>query len=151
LTYSKHPGKTPLIDFCASEQGIELEDPIPFIFADRMPVPICLEQPLIVSWGFNGTDRRLKEQFVRAAEDRFRDVAQFVRVDDIPWKDAAAIILASKCFIGCRSACAVLAHGLGKTVLSCETVPWRMAKTYSCPYGDERSANLQNLEAILEA
>jgi hypothetical protein len=140
LTYRTHPTKDqPLIDFIASQQGIVLKDPIPFLSLPEHNFK-GVDHPLI-SYAFNESMMDLKEKQIQFFKDNLPDFG-FIDVSKVPWLDAAAITNKSVCFIGCRSANYVLACGLGKRVFVYEPNiarskygPW--GTTFTCPYANE--------------
>lgn len=157
LTYRGHPGISapamPLMDFTAYQQGITLQNPIPFLtvsetehnqeevqFATGSLSKVIAEGRL-VSYAFNEQYKEQKDLFFQACwADRGK--LEFINVGEMGWKEAAWCISKSLAFVGCRSACWVLATGLGKETFTFEPHPSRhrdchLGKVFGCPYGKE--------------
>jgi hypothetical protein len=155
LTYRTHPTKDqPLIDFIASQQGIVLKDPIPFISVpsfiadtpeklDKLAVIDYIRFHPTIAYAFNDSMIDLKEKQIQFFKDSLEPFGlKFKDVSKLPWLEAAYIINASICFIGCRSANYVLACGLGKRVFVYEPNLARSkygqwGTTFTCPYASE--------------
>jgi hypothetical protein len=155
LTYRTHPTKDqPLIDFIASQQGIVLKDPIPFISVpsfiadtpeklDKLAVIDYIRFHPTIAYAFNDSMIDLKEKQIQFFKDSLEPFGlKFKDVSKLPWLEAAYIINASICFIGCRSANYVLACGLGKRVFVYEPNIARSkyglwGTTFTCPYASE--------------
>lgn len=146
LTYQGHPGigakRLPLIDFVADQQGMILHEPvIPFLF---VPPLATVEDVKYVAYAFN-------EQYA-AEKSRFLDSLQkavdikFVDCNKLSWLDALAAIKTAVCFVGCRSANWVMAHGVGqKHIFLYEPHPARhpaghLGDVFGNPHGHETAA-----------
>lgn len=162
LTYRGHPGITapnmPLIQFTAWQQGIQFNhwNPIPFLTAsddvEELATPIhfssgqlpqvVLENRL-VSYAFNEQYPEPKKAFFEELWLQTRqDNLEFFNVAELGWKEAAWIISKSVAYVGCRSACWVLAMGLGQETFTFEPHPSRhrdchLGSVFGSPYGKE--------------
>lgn len=140
LGYRGHPGindkALALIDFVAYQQGFSFrEKPIPFLHVPDAP-----------KWGgvayaFNKQYESQKQAFLIGLCRELPHV-QFVNVSVMPWVVATQTIKNALCFVGCRSANYVLAHGVGQRVVCFEPHPARnqvgyLGKIFGCPYGEE--------------
>src|SRR6266481_2399370 len=156
LGYRSHPShllggpNAQLIDFIANQQGLKLVDPVvPFLFTKG--VYDHIKKPY-VSYAFNQMYHEEKMLFLNKLIYELQKSGQvtdllFVDVDKFPWIMAADVIQNSIMFIGCRSANYVIAHGLGKNILSFEPHPERnatgsMGTVFGCSYGKEFSISL---------
>lgn len=144
LTYQRHPHPTPLALYIAQQAGVQL-DGEPFIDLPNQNWEWVLGQMPYVAWAFNPLHAEAKAAFFARVQELCQEGGpdnplwplKFVNVADHPWKDAAQLIKGSFAFLGCRSANYVIAHGVGKRVLSYEPEPWRLDPCYSYPYGTE--------------
>ena len=146
LTYRGHPGLTakrmPLIDFTADQQGIKLIDPLPFLTVRNQETKY--EKQSVV-YAFNQQYADLKEKFISKVISLSPDL-YFINAAKLSWESAAQEIAYSLCFIGCRSANYVLAHGVGqKNIFTFEPNSSRNAlghlgDVFGCPYARELSA-----------
>lgn len=148
LTYKAHPGisapSMPLIHFVAFQHGIQLKDPIvPFIEVDDK---LDGTNDLIgnwIAWSFNEQYDTEKQEFKTELQLQMLDTGiVFVDVSKLPWKNAAWTIKHSVIYVGCRSACWVLAQGIGKETITFEPHPARhstgfLGKVFGNPYGQE--------------
>ena len=127
LTPRRHVGTNgapmlPLAHFMAWQQNITLPEPIvPFLKA-----PVYEAEEPFVCYGFNESQRDLKDRLIArlCLQLRVMDVSK------LPWLEAASRITASGYFIGCRSACWVMAMGLGAVTWTYEPNPSRNAFGY---------------------
>lgn len=147
LTYRSHPGiggpAMPLIDFIAWQQGVQLSEPvIPFITAAYENASFASSNECVIPYAFNAMLRSEKEAFLNIAKARsapnmfWRDMSQF------DWRVAAKIISGAGIFVGDRSACWVLAVGLGVPTITYEPNVSRSAygqfgQVFGCPYAKE--------------
>jgi len=141
LTYRAHPGigapAMQLADFIAHHQGIALSLPV---------VPFIIEMPLrrglpvdSVCYAFNPDCQDKKYEFWSELK---ASGVEFINVGDEPWVTAAELISSVGIFVGDRSACWVLAMGLGVQTITYEPNPSRHAggqfgKVFGCSYGKE--------------
>jgi hypothetical protein len=128
LTYRQHPGigcpAIPLAAFTAWQQGITLPSPVrPFIAVDG--VDVIFERP-VVPYAFNPMYAEQKSAFLTQLEERSPDL-DFVDVSRFPWLSAASIVKKAGVFVGCRSACWVMAIGVGTPTITFEPHPSRNA------------------------
>lgn len=159
LGYRAHPGKTfgnvelQLIDFTAWQQGITFPaNPLPFLFVPDGPIfgkslleavglDLDLRKPF-VAVGFNEQYESLKKGFLDCLKLTLGNDVTFVDVTKQPWLAAAYLISQSLCFVGCRSANFVIAHGLAKQMVIFEPHPARnvvghLGTVFGCSYGAE--------------
>lgn len=167
LTYRNHPGKNePLIDFIARQQGITLQNPIPFIqasgFIDDSPEGSELYNLVVntrnrptIAYAFNDSMKESKDKFLDELKSRVGSDVQFLNVQQYPWLTAKWIIQESIAFVGCRSANYVLACGLGKKVFVYEPNvsrskfgPW--GTTFCCPYADETEISYVSIYQLVD-
>lgn len=147
LTYRAHPGigavALPLCDFIASQQKVELHVPVvPFLEAQDIEVFPPPPQP-VLPYGFNGDYADAKQQFLCKLLLNTQGQLAWVDVTNMPFMQAAAVIKKAGIYVGCRSACWVLATGLGAQTITFEPNPnrhaWgRFGDVFSCPYGREQ-------------
>lgn len=127
LTYRRHPyGNESLIDFIAWQQGLTLEEPVvPFISYGDVDISYVTNVSKgYIAYAFNESYAPEKQQFmdlVKTEVGRHWTLSAFINLNKdsfvntpIPWIDSAAIIKNALCFIGCKSANYVLAHGVGQ-------------------------------------
>lgn len=144
LTYKGHPGinapEMPLVDFIAYQQGMRFKDnPLPFV---EVPPAVCsYKGGPFVAYAFNTQYTELKARFLKALTWNLTGL-RFVDVSQHPWLVAVGVMQGALCFVGCRSANYVLAHGLGKRVFCYEPHPARntygnLGRVFGCPYGQE--------------
>jgi len=154
LGYRTHPSRVlggpdiQLIDFIASQHGIKLTSPIPFLYSTE---DTDIQKPY-VSFSFNMTDHQQKMDFLNTVVRFFQynrpvEKLSFVDVGSLPWMHALNTIKHSSLFIGCRSSNWVVATGLGKKTLTYETHPERnasggMGSVFGCTYGNEAAIQL---------
>ena len=146
LTYRQHPGMgcpaLPLVDFIAWQQNLTLRPPVvPFIetkHAYALPTSIC--------YGFNEQYADLKERLLARMRECFS--LPLINVAELPWVEAAKKINYAGIFIGCRSACWVIAMGVGAETFTYEPNlsrnaygPW--GKGFGSSYGHETALSLQ--------
>lgn len=167
LTYRTHPTKDqPLIDFIASQQGIKLTNPIPFINLrnsiigdtdDKVnlikELSIRQIKPTVV-YAFNDSMVEYKAKFLNDLKSKLLDV-YFMNITNKSWLDAAYLIQNSLAFVGCRSSNYVLACGLGQKVFVYEPNiarskfgPW--GTTFTCPYADETEVKYDSMNPIVD-
>lgn len=164
LTYRCHPGihrsPIPCIDFIAEQQGIKLTDPIPFITTAEQAgwysigpggVKITggafIDRYDHVAYAFNPEAADVKERFLTRLQTSFdtHKPLAWVDVSKMQWLRAAALIREAVCFVGCRSANNVLAHGVGqKNIFIYEPDMSRHAggflgKCFGSPYTEEQT------------
>jgi hypothetical protein len=154
LTYRAHPGMqgTPAIalcDYTAWQQGVHLKRPVvPFI--EAQPIDVFPPPPLpVLCYSFNGDYFTPKQQFLFRLITRTKDLISWTNVGELPWMQAASLLSQGNPFIGCRSACWVLAMGLGCQTLTYEPNPSRhmagpWGKVFSCPYGKEHALRMDS-------
>lgn len=133
LTYRSHPHtKLPLV--AAENGGVILQDPVvPWIEVNNPgPVPFGA----YVAVGFNPMYHDLKQSFLRGVRSMLPHIT-FVDVTTSSWKNAADIIQHALCFLGCRSALHVLAHGVAAKVIIFEPDPPRSWDIFKSPWGTE--------------
>ena len=139
LTYQTTPDEF-LASYIARKAGIVLQHPLePFItIKDDLSDLYGDFAGNFVAVGFNDLYADQKETFVIALSQIFPDTL-FLDTRQEPWIDAARIIKNARCFIGCRSALHVLAHGLGQKLLIFEPHPHRAGDMpiFKCPWGTE--------------
>jgi hypothetical protein len=147
LTPKRHVGMygapmIPLAHFMASEQNIVLTEPtIPFLTSAKNGIQKT--DPPLVCYTFNPMHAELKARVV--AHLVARNFFTLIDISGLSWLDAAAMVLTSGHFIGCRSACWVLALGLGATTWTYEPDQGRNAygqwgKAFGIPGGKENAA-----------
>lgn len=163
LGYRGHPGisapSMPLIDFVAYQQGISFNGwpVVPFLdvsdsveeeagkiqFGLTSMMDVIKEKRL-VAYSFNEQYEEPKKQFFETlwsyGSIKFEFV--FFNVSSVGWKEATWLIKKSLVYVGDRSACWVLANGVGKTILSFEPHPSRhksghLGVVFGNPYGLE--------------
>lgn len=163
LGYRAHPGVTApdmcLVDFIAYQQGLQLSQPIvPFMDVDDDVEGLHLQTTFadgsfmdlvrknnIIAFAFNDQYAQMKDLFFKALWLEMRGTGiEFFNLNNVVWKEAAWILKNSLAFIGCRSACWVMATGLGKQTITYEPHPARhprgkLGRVFSCPYGKETS------------
>jgi hypothetical protein len=163
LTYKGHPGinapDMPLIEFIAYQQGLKLKEPvIPFLQASsdvqELATPIhfstgqfmeVVRENRLVAYAFNEQYEAEKKQFFEGLWQKMQGTGiEFFNVNTVGWKEAAWVISQSLIYVGCRSACWVLAMGLGKESITFEPHPARHAKgflgkVFGCPYGGQET------------
>jgi hypothetical protein len=165
LTYRAHPGISapamPLIDFVAYQQGISFNgwNPVPFINVmenvEELAAPIqfstgpmmdVIRENRLVTYSFNEQYEGQKKQFLEAfwilMQPGAKDGFELFNVSEVGWKEAAWLISRSLIYVGCRSACWVLANGVGQEIISFEPHPARhtqghLGKVFGNPYGRE--------------
>jgi hypothetical protein len=104
----------PLVDFIAWQQQINLRHPVvPFIETKH-----AYASPFVVCYGFNESHATLKDRLI--AQLRVRLDMPFINTAQLPWVEAAKAINHAGIFIGCRSACWVLAMGIGAETFTYE-------------------------------
>ena len=156
LTYRSHPGiggpAMPLIDFIAWQQGLKLSEPvIPFIDspgASVLPMP----ERSIIPYAFNAMVNEQKQAFVEECIRLTGGEMSWVSIAQEPWLCAADVIERAGIFVGDRSACWVLAMGLGVPTITYEPNVSRSAygqfgKVFGCPYGRELALTGSNAAA----
>jgi hypothetical protein len=161
LTYKGHPGisapEMPLIDFIAWQQGIRFrENPIPYLNASEEiaevarvvhfasgQLPEVVKENRLVSYAFNDQYQGEKKTFFETLW-RVANPAglEFINVGEMGWKEAAWVIKNSLAYVGCRSACWVVAMGLGQSTITYEPHPSRhrdchLGKVFGSQYGRE--------------
>ncbi len=162
LTYKGHPGisapEMPLIDFTAYQQGIRFtKSPIPFLTVTEPAhnmrevnfpsgsLPDVIAENRLVTYSFNEQYAEQKKEFFESLWLGAKDAGlEFLNVSEMGWREAAWCISKSLSYVGCRSACWVLAMGLGKDSLTFEPHPSRhkdchLGKVFGCNYGRETS------------
>lgn len=133
LTYRQHPMNfaPSLVESIAMQQGLDVS---------RGPFICCsiknIDQKNQIAVGFNEADIERKAGLVKYLIEKNPEFT-FVDVSKLSWREAAVTISESNLFLGCRSALAVVAHGVGQKVVSFETVAWRLNPLYGCPWGKE--------------
>lgn len=146
LTYKAHPGigapSMPLISFIAYQQEIRFNqyNPVPFLDA----LPDHGDEPdhiALIAYAFNESYKEQKDQFLSTWLPQMSGYA-CIDVSKMKWTEAAWVIKQSLCFVGCRSACWVLANGLDKEILTFEPHPSRhkdchLGQVFGNPYGRE--------------
>lgn len=162
LTYRGHPGITapemPLVDFIAYQQGVSFNGwaPVPFldvgdtveeeawkIHFSSGPMREVIAEKRLVTYAFNEQYAELKRAFYeRLWAEASKEGFEFFNVSEVGWKEATWLIKKSLVYVGCRSACWVLANGLGKTAITYEPHPSRhkgchLGKVFGNPYGNE--------------
>ena len=162
LTYRAHPGISapamPLIDFIAYQQGIAFNgwNPVPFIevseLAEELTTPVhfstgqmpqVIAEKRLVTYSFNEQYADAKKMFFEELWSKAQGSGlEFFNVSEVSWKEAAWIIKKALTHVGCRSACWVIANGVGQSILTYEPHPARHAsgnlgKVFGCPYGRE--------------
>lgn len=159
LGYRGHPGinaeAMPLPMFIAYQQGVKLPEVVePFIEVPNTMVPsVCLEDAFniaqtmfgekpCIAFAFNEQYADLKMRFLRQLKELLGEEVKFVDISKLPWLEAAYVIKNSLCFVGCRSANYVLAHGVGAQVVCYEPHPARgqfgsLGHIFSSPFGQE--------------
>jgi hypothetical protein len=163
LTYRGHPGisapSMPLVDFIAYQQGINFKDwqPVPFLDVSDsveeeanklqfgpLSMKDAIEQNRLVTYSFNEQYAEPKKVFYEELWTRVQHEFAFFDVSSVGWKEAAWLIKKSLVYVGCRSACWVLANGLGKQTITFEPHPSRhkgshLGSVFGNPYGQEVS------------
>ena len=152
LTYKQHPGwgcpALPLCDFTAWQQGITLRTPVvPFITCDPIDIFPPPPEP-VIPYGFNGDFFDLKQQFLCRLTLRTAGLLGWVDVSTLPFEQVASLIAQAGIYVGCRSACWVIAMGVGARVIVYEPNHARHAegpfgKVFGCPYGREEPLMFQ--------
>jgi hypothetical protein len=155
LGYRAHPGvsapEMPLVHFTAFQQGIQLHQPVvPFIEVDDdLDFAImdrhmeAMRQNRIVSYAFNDQYQRQKNIFFQDLWKAMMGTGvEFLNLNMVGWKEAAWMIKSSFVYVGDRSACWVLATGMGKKTITFEPHPMRhirsrLGRVFGCPYGQE--------------
>jgi hypothetical protein len=160
LTYKGHPGisapEMPLIDFTAYQQKIIFsESPIPFLTVRDLEhnleevnfpsgsLPQVIAEKRLVTYSFNEQYAEPKKEFFESLWLNTREAnLEFLNVSEMGWREAAWCISKSLSYVGCRSACWVLAMGLGQESLTFEPHPSRhkdchLGKVFGCSYGRE--------------
>jgi hypothetical protein len=163
LTYRGHPGisapSMPLVQFIAYQQGISLPEEYGRSFLEvndpkveeeankiqfsHMSMEQALKEHRLVTYSFNEQYAEPKKAFFETlwmrceAEDIW-----FFDVSTVGWKEAAWLIKKSLVYVGCRSACWVLANGVGKTTITFEPHPSRhkschLGLVFGNPFGSE--------------
>jgi hypothetical protein len=145
LTYKAHPGigavALPLADFIAYQQELVLQQPVvPFLKMDD--VEIRFDERPVVAYGFNELYAEEKSKFLGYMALSLGEAVNLEDVTDLPFSFAAAVIKQAVVYFGCRSACWVIAMGLGVQTITYEPHPNRRAqgrfgKIFGCPYGKE--------------
>jgi len=143
LAYGGQPD-CPLAEHGFRKLGLPVPDRLtPFI--DLGPVSQRRDR---VAFAFNPTDMETKAVVLRRLQDRLSGVV-WVNVVDMPFLEAAIVIAESRFFLGCRSACWVLAAGLGKRCLIVEPVVARRHPRFGCPNVEEMMPEPGDLETFL--
>lgn len=142
LGYKSWPDR-PLVEFIAWQAGIDPSgNPLPFIdppFVTANDDDPCGADPFVtLSFIFPQKVDIFWKPLAAEIERRTGKAPRAVYVPDLPWAPAAQAIKASNLFIGDRSANYVLAHGLGKPILTYETDSGRHNPIFSCPAGREK-------------
>lgn len=126
LGFRTHPGlemthkKMALIDFIAWQQGITFnQSPIPFLEVPetRRDKVNGFSYKWCVTYAFNEQYTQLKDRFIKDLQVKLGSPFTGPSVIDVakePWLDAAVYIHNSGCFVCCRSANYVVAHGVGQ-------------------------------------
>ena len=177
LTYRSHPGvnspvRLPCMEFIAWQQGLQLEPKLfPWITVREWysiahtPYEQALAQTAAkwdfrlgnyITYSFNPSYPTQKAQFLAAVlahcndeKNHTYDRGLAIDVGQCSWKVAAALIRDSVCFLGCRSANYVLAHGVGqKHIFTYEPDPARhqagsFGDVFRNPYNTEVTHLLQ--------
>ena len=115
LTYRAHPGigaaALPLVDFIAHQQNLVLSQPVvPFLKMDD--VEMRYDGRPVVAYGFNEMYAEDKAKFLARVAERLGESVNLIDVTKLPFSVAAAVIQQAVVYLGCRSACWVLAIGL---------------------------------------
>lgn len=114
--------------------GVEMRlPPLPFLALSRRSQSIGPR----VAVGFNEMHQAEKCAF---AEELLEPFEEYVRVDDVGKEEflrAAETIAGCDVFVGCRSSLYVIAHGLGKRIITVEPERGRRERIFSCPWGTE--------------
>lgn len=144
LTYRSHPGinspAMPLVDLVARQHDMQLPgDTVPFL-RSKHKTYVCAAP--YVTYAFNPMYSEQKDTFFRELFSRLGSEIPLVPVGTLSWQEAAAQIASSLFYVGCRSACWVLAMGLGARTITFEPerdrhAAGRFGKVFSCPYGYE--------------
>ena len=162
LTYRGHPGinapSMPLIDFIAYQQGIRLQAPvIPFLDVDdetAFPALPFIElttgnladvakEKRLVTYSFNDQYVKEKKDFIETLWPLLQeDGLELLDLNSWGWASAAWALKHGLIHVGCRSACWVLATGIGQDTITFEPHPSRnrvghLGTVFSCPYGQE--------------
>lgn len=148
LTYRYHP-VIPLALHIAQSAGVADADfAQPFIYSPaarrRYMLPNAavgfnpdwMEQKLVFA-------KRLREELEQHRSPTFWDLS------GMSWVNAAEVIDNASFFLGCRSALAVLATGLGKKRLIYEPHPGRRPSTFGFPHGEEVMPDVNDFPAFL--
>lgn len=159
LGYRGHPGMNGnpdlcLMDYIANQQGIKFvatNPPVPFLTVPGKPQEFPWEvlhgdwksttETSYVALGFNDQYPDLKSAFRNRVLELLPTI-KMVDVTKLSWLNATLAIKRAECFIGCRSAMAVLAHGVGQKVITYEPHPARhqsgmFGHVFGCPWGTE--------------
>ncbi len=162
LGYRGHPGisapSMPLIDFVSYQQGISfngwsvvpfldvsdsVEEEAKMIHFSSGPMKEVIREKRLVTFSFNEQYAELKKEFLESLWSKCQGSGlEFFNVAEVGWKEATWLIKKSLVYVGCRSACWVLANGVGKTIISFEPHPSRhksghLGVVFGNPYGQE--------------
>lgn len=162
LGYRGHPGisapSMPLIDFVAYQQGItfngsqvtpfldvsdSVEEEARKIHFTSGPMMDVIGENRLVTYSFNEQYAEIKKEFFQSLWTKCQGSGlEFFNVSEVGWKEATWLIKKSLVYVGDRSACWVLANGVGKTVISFEPHPSRhrsghLGVVFGNPYGQE--------------
>jgi len=164
LTYRAHPGISapamPLVEFIAYQQGIRLEHPVvPFLRASQEwntmdgslmkmdfehgSIRQVADEGKLISYAFNDQYEREKKEFLEELWKPVKEAGlEMFNLNGTGWREAAWALDHSIIHVGCRSACWVLATGLGKKSITFEPHPSRhrsghLGNVFSCPMAEE--------------
>ena len=163
LTYRGHPGISaptmPLIDFVAYQQGIGFNGwkPVPFLEVSDEDVealgapvhfssgqmPEVIREKRLIAYSFNEQYAEQKKEFFETLWGKTRDTnLEFFNVAEVGWKEATWLIKKALVYVGDRSACWVLANGVGQQIITFEPHPSRhksghLGAVFGNPYGQE--------------
>lgn len=138
LGYKSWPDR-PLVQFIAWQAGIDTSgDPLPFIQApDNDPLGVA-EPYIAVAFNFPQKVEIFWKPLAEEIEKRTGKAPRAIFTPNLPWVPAATMIKGANLFIGDRASNYVLAHALGKPILTYETDLGRHNPIFSCPHGKEK-------------
>lgn len=155
LAYRSHPHRDqPLVDFIAKQQSIILDIPVcPFIETrDYPPYP-----QTYIAWSFNEMYKPEKDRFMECLSSNLSPTnlntstkIEFFEIAKSEWSWARYGLKHALCYVGCRSANWVMAHGVGqKHVFVYEPHPHRhdqgpFGTTFSNPHGTDIMGPLES-------
>ena len=115
LGYRRHP-TFQLMHYTAMQQGITLPESSVFPFL-KIPATV-VKDAAVIACGFSpeGTYAASKKQFLESLRIALPE-KRFEELNLLPWEQVPARIASSLCFLGCRSALAVCAHGVHATAV----------------------------------